>query len=86
MAKRNEDPKDVVETTLVRYEHHLPGAPLETREQREAREAFADHKLADSLPEPAVEYDGIDTREPHLNLATRSNIVPAGPGSVEDWL
>lgn len=33
-----------------------------------------------------VEYDGIATKDPIANAATRSNIVSAGPGSVETFL
>lgn len=32
---------------------------------------------------PLPEYDGIDTRTPQANLATRSNIVSDGPGTVQ---
>jgi len=36
--------------------------------------------IAEATP---PEYDGIDTRTPEANLATRSNIVSDGPGTVQ---
>jgi hypothetical protein len=65
---------------------HVPGAALETVADKEAREAKAAEAVADpEVPVPA-EYAGIDTRTPEGNLATRSNIVADGPGTVADFL
>lgn len=83
----NAVPADEVETsTQVVYNHHVPGRPLETRQDRENRE-LAEREREDAVdPEVplALEYSGIDVRHPRANLATRSNIVPAGPGSAGD--
>lgn len=36
---------------------------------------------------PAVVHaPSLDTTHPSLNVASRDNIVPSGPGSVEDYL
>lgn len=73
----------LAETTQVQPEsYHLPGAPLETQADREAREAKEAEPVVDpEVPEPA-EYAGVDTRSPDANLATRSNIASDGPGTV----
>lgn len=75
----------IVNTTPV----HIPGMPLETVADREARLAVeaekADH--VDTRPEVVADPRDLlatDTRTPRANLATRSNIVPAGPGSAGD--
>jgi hypothetical protein len=49
----------------------------------EVRLAEADAKAIAELAAPALD---VDARTPAGNLASRDNIVPAGPGSVEDYL
>lgn len=75
----------IVNTTPV----HIPGMPLETVADRENRLAVeaekADHvdTRSEVVADPR-EVLATDTRTPRANLATRSNIVPAGPGSAGD--
>lgn len=68
---------------------HIPGMPLETVADRDARlavEAEKENHVDTSNLDERDPRDllATDTRSPRANLATRSNIVPAGPGSAGD--
>lgn len=78
-------PADQVETLdLETSTWHKPGSPVETTADREARETVAAEPVLDTeVPAPPVVPD---TRSPAVNLATRDNIVPSGPGTVADFL
>jgi hypothetical protein len=70
--------------TEVTTRHLVPGAAVETVADRVANEALrAEPVAATEVPEtPLI----IETATPAANLATRSNIVPDGPGTVGDFL
>lgn len=71
---RNEE---VVEETRVATEVRVPGAAVVTAADRAALDALLAEQAQYAAPAPiqVPEYDGIDTRTPEANLATRSNIV-----------
>jgi hypothetical protein len=78
------DREDVVESTNVTYAHHVPGAALETKQDREAMKSYlAEERTEDYLyVAPLV----TETHSPEANLRSRDNIVPDGPGTVETYL
>lgn len=77
----------IVEETLVEQPpYRLPGAPVASQADVEALAERQEEAAA--LPQPAAldvpEYDGVVTTDPKANLASRSNIVADGPGTVGD--
>lgn len=66
------DDASVVEESVVVLAHRIPGAPLETAEDRAAREAVA---AEPSSPAYCYEASTPDTRTPEANRASRDNIV-----------
>src|SRR4051812_14746743 len=76
------DRREVTSEQLASAVWRVRGAGGETVGARDNRLLVASEPYADpAVPTPA-EYDGIDTRTPEANLATRSNIVSDGPGTV----
>lgn len=78
--------EDIVESTNIVTAVQKPGSPLETRQDREANEVY--RKDQANLADTDVPHSGlvIETADPVVNLNTRDNIVPSGPGSVEDFI
>lgn len=85
LLHRHRDPNTIVVSDPVTTTHHRPGSALETAgdqaANRELRLEVPVETLVPLQPESAV-----DTTSPAANLASRVNIVPSGPGSVEDFL
>lgn len=70
------DPAQVAQSTQIVTVHHNPGSPLATQSDLDASAAYqAEIADAEDTRVVPVEYDGIDTRTPDANYATRSNIV-----------
>ena len=74
--------RDVVASELS---HRRPGAAFESEEDRIAREALAAEPVLDTKPFPHT-GEPPDARSPEANLASRSNIVASGPGTVADFV
>lgn len=75
----------LAEATWALNAHLVPGSPVETQADADARVAVEAERLTypDTTPPEPLEYSGIDTTSPEANLATRSNIVSDGsPGTV----
>lgn len=64
----------LAEVTPVTTVVHHPGQPLVT--QADADRQVDDLLLKSDGAAHVAEYDGIDTRSPEANLATRSNVSP----------
>lgn len=63
---------------------HIPGMPLETVKDRDNRLKIAAEREKHAPTQVPVPNPTLDTRSPRANLASRDNIVPAGPGSAGD--
>lgn len=71
-------------TTQVGLAWHVPGAPLETVEDHLRNAAVRAEPVVDT--EVPVPPRDVVSHNPVENLRSRNNIVPSGPGSVEDFL
>lgn len=74
----------MVEALQVTSTWHVPGAALESVADRVANEIVRAEPSVDTLV-PVGQRD-IATAHPYENLMSRNNIVPSGPGSVEDHM
>lgn len=61
---------------------HIPGMPLETVKDRDNRLQVEAEKVDHADTQVPVPNPTLDTRSARLNLASRDNIVSAGPGSA----
>jgi hypothetical protein len=78
------DPNEIAVESTFTSTSRVPGAAVETVQDKIANDAVR----AEPQPEPYVRtpLPAVDTQDPVANLLSRDNIVPSGPGSVEDFL
>jgi hypothetical protein len=63
------------------------GHMAENTDPVDVTEAVVEAVAAAEAEAPAVVHaPSLDTTHPSLNVASRDNIVPSGPGSVADYL
>ena len=74
----------LVEPSVATTSHLVPGAPVETVADKQANDKVRAVEPVD--PKVPVPQSDIDTSSPAANLASRSNIVADGPGTVADFL
>lgn len=78
------DPNEVAVESTFTSTSRVPGAAVETVEDKIANDAVR----AEPQPKPYVRtpLPAVASQDPVANLRSRDNIVPSGPGSVEDFL